>query len=143
MEAARRPDAEPWAPLRVPSQGLGPGPRSERQGDLSNYRDSDEPRAARGLFQSWRQEQLRPSRRARVGFEERWQDRRSRRLRPLLQPDEHAIRAVGDPELPAVYGDHPKSNVSGPLRRPRSDLVRCGRGGKKPGGGEHTPETST
>src|SRR4029453_10124612 len=94
-----------------------------------------------GLFQSWRQEQLRLSRRARVGFEERWQDRRSRRLRPLLQPDENAIRGVGDPKLPAVYGDHPKSNVSGPLRRPRSDLVRCGRSAKNRGRGEPPRET--
>ena len=74
-----------------------------------------------------RQEQLRPARRPRVGREERQQDGRARGLRALLQPDEHADRAGGDPELPPAERDDREPDLSGSVRRPRPDHVRLDR----------------
>ncbi len=140
VEAARGRDAEPRAPLRVPGQGVQPGAGSERQGDLSDHGDADQPRAARGLLEAGRQEQLQPASRPRVGPEERRQDGRAGGLRAVLQRHEHAARALRDPELSSAERGHREPDLPGSLRGPRSDLVRLRGRAEHRGPGQRSAE---
>jgi hypothetical protein len=96
------------------------GRDSERHDHLPHHRHADQPRSARRLFASRRQEQRRPTCGPCVGPAERRPDRAARRLRAVLQRDEYAGGVGRDSELPAVERDHRQSFVSGPVPGPGS-----------------------